>query len=334
LLDFILKEEILEKRDNNSFRWVHDKLQEAALSLTGKRRESFQLDIGRTLYYGLDKKQVEDELFTIVDLINNGNVLRLTEFASANLRAAEKARDLSAFQSAAEYAAHGIGLLKDDKWSSDRPLTLKLYTMAAEMEAMVGNFAASELYSSEVLSQPDLSIMETIPLKMAKASTTGSTDLKFDESVKFYLQLLDEIGCRVTWTRTRKLVPVQSIVKLMRIIKRVKATPQSFYDKMVPMDDPRQKAIASVYSKLVYYSYMAGDILLFVLATCKLVEMTLDYGVNEFSAKSFSSLGSAIIMSMEDFETATTFNLIALSMLQKFRGMHSSETVSIVEADE
>ncbi|CAJ1941652.1 unnamed protein product, partial [Cylindrotheca closterium] len=117
LLHFILKEQILEKADNNTFRWVHDKLQEAALSLTGKRRESFQLDIGRTLYYGLDKQQVEVELFTIVDLINNGNVLRLTEFASANLRAAEKARDLSAFQSAAEYAAHGIGLLKNDKWS-------------------------------------------------------------------------------------------------------------------------------------------------------------------------------------------------------------------------
>ncbi|CAJ1969052.1 unnamed protein product [Cylindrotheca closterium] len=328
LLDFIVKEQILEKADNNTFRWVHDKLQEAALSLTGKRRESFQLDIGRTLYYGLDKNQVEDELFAIVDLINSGNVLRLTEFASANLRAAEKARDLSAFQSAAEYAAHGIGLLKNDKWSTDRSLTLKLYTLAAEMEAMVGNFAASERYSSEVLSQPDLSIMETIPLKMAKASSTGSNDLKFDDSVKVYLQLLDEMGCKVTWAR--RLVPVQSIVKLMRIIKRVKATPQSFYDKMVPMDDPRQKAIATVYSKLVYYSYMAGDMLLFVLTACKLVEMTLDYGVNEFSAKCFASLGSAIIISMEDYTTATTFNTIALSMLRKFRGMHSSETTFII----
>ena len=53
-------------------------------------------------------------MFTIVDLINNGNVLKLPEFANANLRAASKARNLSAFQSAAEYAAHGIDLLKED----------------------------------------------------------------------------------------------------------------------------------------------------------------------------------------------------------------------------
>ncbi|KAL3938114.1 MAG: hypothetical protein SGBAC_006897 [Bacillariaceae sp.] len=332
LLNFILKEQILEKRDKNTFRWVHDKLQEAALSLTGKRRESFQLDIGRTLYYGLNKQEVEDELFTIVDLINNGNVLKLTEFARANLRAAKKSRDLSAFQSAAEYSARGIAVLQDDKWSSDRSLTLTLYTMGAEMEAMVGNIGASERYSDEVFSQPNLSVIETLPLKMAKASTMGSTNLKFDESVKFYLKLFDEIGCRVTWTR--RLVPVQSIVKLLRVIKRVKATPQSFYDKMAPMEDPRQKAIASVFSKLVYYAYMAGDILLFVLAICNLVEMTLYYGINEFSAKSFASLGSAIVISMEDFETSKTFNLIALSMLEKFRGMHSCETVSTIEGDE
>lgn len=156
--------------------------------------------------------------------------------------------------------------------------------------------------------------------------TIGSTDMKFDQSVKYYMKLLDELGCRVAWTR--KLVPVQAIMKLMRVIKRVKATPQSFYDKMVPIDDPKQKAIASVFSKLVYYAYMAGDMLLLVLCTCTLVEMTLDHGLNEYSAKSFSSVGSAIIISSEDFETAATFNMIALSMLQKFRGMHKSETVS------
>ncbi|KAL3942928.1 MAG: hypothetical protein SGBAC_002956 [Bacillariaceae sp.] len=330
LLDFILQEQIVEERDNNSFRWVHDKLQEAALGLTGERRESFQLDIGRTLYYGLDPRQVEDELFTIVDLINNGNILRLNEFATANLRAAVKARDLSAFHSAAEYSAHGIGLLKDDKWSSGRSLTLKLYTMGAQMEVMAGNVAASKRYCSEVLDQPDLSLIETLPLKLTQACAIGSTDLKFDASVSFYLKLLDQIGCRVTWTR--RLVPVQSVVKLMRIIKRVKATPQSFYDKMAPMEDPRQKATSLLVSKLVYYAFMAGDIPLFVLATCTLVEMTLDYGINEFSAKSFAALGSAIVVAIKDFESAAAFDLIALSMLQKFRGMHACETTFLAFA--
>mmetsp|Transcript_25755 Transcript_25755/g.63078 ORF Transcript_25755/g.63078 Transcript_25755/m.63078 type:complete len:791 (-) Transcript_25755:1167-3539(-) len=269
LLDAIVNEDILERCDDNQYRWVHDKLQEAALCLTGKQRETFQLDIGRTLYYGLEKKQVEDELFSIVDLINNGNVLQLAEFASANLEAAEKARDLSAFASASKYAAHGIDLLPDNKWSENRSLTLTLYIMAAEMELMLGNVSAADRYSSEVLGRADFSAMDVLPLKMAKASSIGSVDLKFGEAMTQYSEMLKELGCRLTWTKG--LVPVQALTKLMRTVKRVKAKPKSFYDTMVPIDDAKQKAIASVVSKMVYFSYIAGDLSMNLLCTCFLV---------------------------------------------------------------
>ncbi|KAL3940658.1 MAG: hypothetical protein SGBAC_004844 [Bacillariaceae sp.] len=324
LLDAIIKDEILEKCEKGQYRWVHDVLREAALSLTGERRESFQLDIGRTLYYGLQKKQVEDNLFSIVDLINNGNVLRLPEFAYVNLRAAQKARDLSAFQSASLYAAHGLSLLQDDKWSSNRSLTLNLYTMGAEVEVMLGNIEVANRYSCEVLSQTELSTMEVLPLKMAKASTLAQTEVKFDKASEYYMKVLRELGCRVTWTR--RLVPVQSIVKLMKTIKKVKAKPMSFYEDMVPIDDEEKKAVAYVYSKLLWVSFAAGDILLFLLCACKLVDLTLEYGVNEFSAKAFGSLSSGIIIGMQDVETAMKFNMIATSLLKKFRGFNTSET--------
>jgi len=327
LLDVIIKEDILERCDNGNYRWVHDMLREASLSLTGERRESFQLDIGRTLYYGLDKKKVEDDLFAIVDLINNGNILKLPEFANANLRAAEKARDLSAFQSAAEYAAHGIGLLQDDKWSSNRALTLKLYAMGAEVEVVLGNVEVANKYSREVLSHADLSILESLPLKMADASTIAHTEVKFDKALEYYMKVLRELGCRVTWAR--QFVPVQSLVKLMKTIKKVKAKPLCFYEEMNPIDDTWQKAVAYVYAKLLWVSFAAGDILLFLLCASKLVDLTLEYGVNEFSAKAFASLSSGIIIGMQDVETATKFNMIAMSMLKRFRGFNSSETAFI-----
>ncbi|CAJ1960452.1 unnamed protein product [Cylindrotheca closterium] len=330
LLEAIVKEDILEKCYDNQYRWVHDRLQEAALSLAGERRETFQLDIGRTLYYGLDKKEVEDELFAIVDLINNGNVLQLAEFASANLKAAEKARDLSAFESAKGYAIHGIDLLADNKWSENRPLTLSLYIIAAEMELLLGNVAAADQYSSEVLCRTDLSPMDVLPLKMAKASTIGSVDLKFGEAMDQYFVMLKELGCRLTWTRG--LVPVQALTKLMRTVKRVKAKPKSFYETMVPIDDVKQKAIASVVSRMVYFSYIAGDLSMNLLCTCFLVNSTLEFGVNEYSAKCFAALANVVTLALHDFETATTFNMIALSMLEKFRGMHSSETTFLAYA--
>ncbi|KAL3944900.1 MAG: hypothetical protein SGBAC_001045 [Bacillariaceae sp.] len=327
LLNAIVKESIWEKCDGNNYRWIHDKLQEAALSLTGKQRESFQLDIGRTLYYGLDKQQVEDELFAIVDLINSGNVLRLTEFAVANLRAAEKARGLSAYTSASKYAAHGIDLLPDNRWSGIRSVTLKLYIMAAEMEKMIGNVEAADQYSGEVLSQEDLSSMETLPLKMLKADIAGD-DLKFEVSMAHYIQMLRELGCRLTWTTG--FVQVQALSKLMRTVKKAKAKPKGFYDAMVAMDDPKKTAIVSLISKVITCSFAAGDMFMNLLCVCKLVDMTLDFGINECSAKSFAALANAVMFAMQDLETATKFNLIALSMLQKYRGMHHSETSFLV----
>ena len=324
LLDKVVKEDILEKVGCNQYRWVHDKLQEAALQLSEARRESFQLDIGRTLYYGLEKKQVEEELFAIVDLINNGNVLKLPEFAHANLRAAEKARDLSAFQSAAQYAAHGVSLLKDDKWTSNRSLTLGLFVMGAEMELMMGNVAEASRYSDEVLVQSEFSAMDTFRIEMARANALGSVHLKFDESLTCYLELLRKLGHRVTWSR--RMVPVQAVVKLVRTIKRAKSKPMSFYETMVPIEDPKQKAIVSVFSKLVYTTMVSGDIALHLLCVSVLVEMTLDHGINEFSAKCFASLGNAVVIAQQDHKTAGHFIDIALSMLKKFRGMHASET--------
>lgn len=75
----------------------------------------------------------------------------MAEFTKANYTAAEKAKDLFAFQSASEYAAHGLGLLKEDKLASECKLTLKLYKLGADVEAVLGNGEASNGYSEKVL---------------------------------------------------------------------------------------------------------------------------------------------------------------------------------------
>lgn len=183
----------------NKYRWIHDQLREAALSLTGKRRESFQLDIGRTLYYGLDKKEVQDELpYSPLWILS---ILGIPwKFCRIRLSELEKALQLSAFQSAAMYAAHGIDLLTKDKWTTNRSLTLKLYIMATESEFLSGKISAADRYAREVWSQDDLhTIMEILPLKVVKANTIGSIDLRFDEGTAKYIYSDPKRGWDVDW---------------------------------------------------------------------------------------------------------------------------------------
>eukprot|EP00526_Cylindrotheca_closterium_P006456 CAMPEP_0113642166 /NCGR_PEP_ID=MMETSP0017_2-20120614/22151_1 /TAXON_ID=2856 /ORGANISM="Cylindrotheca closterium" /LENGTH=586 /DNA_ID=CAMNT_0000553575 /DNA_START=640 /DNA_END=2397 /DNA_ORIENTATION=+ /assembly_acc=CAM_ASM_000147 len=327
LLPLVVAENIFEKGEKQQYRWAHDKLQEAALSLSETRRDTFQLDIGKTLYYGLTKEQVEEDLFPIVDLINNGNTLKRPEFASVNLRAAEKAPEISAFQAASEYAAEGISLLQENYWVENKSTALSLYTIGAESELVLGNVDAAERYREVVLSRSDLSALELLPLQIGKAKALGDVELKSKEALEYCLRLLKKLGCRLTWARPLSLP--QGAVGAIRTIKKAKAKPSSFYESMEVSNDTKQKYIAYLLSKTAYNAYVAGDTAMYLLSTVELVELTMEFGVNEFSATTFTFLAILSIVVLQDYEAMERFQNISLRMLNKFRGMHASEAIFV-----
>ncbi|CAJ1957582.1 unnamed protein product [Cylindrotheca closterium] len=327
LLQLVVSESIFETSEKQQYRWAHDKLREAALSLSDTRRDTFQLDIGKTLYYGLTKEQVEEDLFTIVDLINNGNTLKRPEFAPVNLRAAEKARDISAFQAASEYASEGISLLRETVWDKHKSQALSLYTIGAEAELVLGNVTAAEGYREMVLSRSDLSTLEMLPLQIGKAKALGDVELKSKEALEYCLRLLKKLGCRLTWIRPVALP--QAAMRAIRTIKKAKAKPQSFYESMVTSDNTKQKYIAYLLSKAAYNAYTTGDTAMYLLTTVKLVELTMEFGVNEFSATTFTFLSILSIVVLKDYEAMERFQNISLFMVKKFRGMHASEAIFV-----
>jgi predicted ATPase len=140
LLAVGLEENFIEICGDQEYRWVHDNVQEAVLSRNEAVNASFQFQIGTALYYSLNEKQLEETLFDIADLVNKGNLSKRPEFSQLNLRAAEKARSISAFHSAAKYAANGIRLLPSEKWTTHRALTLRLYTIRCPGRARFGTW--------------------------------------------------------------------------------------------------------------------------------------------------------------------------------------------------
>ncbi|KAL3939929.1 MAG: hypothetical protein SGBAC_005438 [Bacillariaceae sp.] len=322
LLPMLVADNIFEQAEKQQYRWVHDKLQEAALSFLGTRRDTFQLDIGKTLYYGLTKEQVEEDLFTIVDLINNGNELKRPEFASMNLRAAEKACGISAFQAASKYAYEGISILEDTDWDQNRSTALSLYTVGAEAELMLGKVDVAERYREVALSRSDLSTLEMLPLQIGKAKSLGDFELKSKEALEYCLRVLKKHGCLLTRVQVMSLP--QALVRVIRTVKKAKAKPPSFYKTMEATEREEVKFIGYLLSKAVLTSYTAGNMGMYLLSTLKLVDITMEYGVNEFSASGFTALGIMSVIVLKDYEAMEFFVNIALGMLQKFRGMQAA----------
>ena len=319
------QESLIESNGESEYRWVHDKVQEAALYLSDMVNDAFRFDIGITLLHGLTQEEVEEKLFDIVDLVNSGKVNKAAEFAQLNLRASEKARTMSALQSASAYAAHGIGFLPADHWETHRPLALKLYSMAAEMELALGQVGSSEAYGSEVLAQNNMSIMETLPFRLATARSLCYVQLKFDDAINYCLPLLRELGYNLTWSR--KAVPIQAVRSLLRSVKALKQAPKELWENVAKTADPKERAVALLMNQLTYAAYNAEDVFLSILCNARLCEMTLKHGVNQFSGAAIASLGAAILMVQQDYETCEQFGALALSLERRFNGIRIAETI-------
>jgi len=333
LLALVLGERILEEAGVNKYRWVHDKVQEAALSqdeLDDEANASFQFEIGEALYYSLDQEELQEELFTVVDLINKQCDTKRAEFAQLNLTAAEKAQSISAFQSSAKYVANGIGHLPPNgMWTANRSSTLRLYTLGAELEFALGHVETAESYSNEVLNREDCSTMESLPLKIAKIRKVCVYDSRFTETVNLSLDLLNELGCKLVWNTT--MMPMQAIATFMRTIKMAKKAPapQDFYTTLGAMEDPKQQKIMAILSRLCFAAYNDDNMFLNLLGCCKMVQMTLKYGVSDGSAPVFAGLGSLVSAVQQDYATATTFAEMGLAMQSYRRTPRASETIGI-----
>lgn len=162
LLAVLEEHNVIESCGDDKYRWLHDKVQEAALSFGDAAKPSFQFETGVVLYQGLNEDQLDECLFDVVNLINKKSVKRRDDFAVLNLKAAKKAVGMSAFRSASSFIANGIGFLPSDKWSRPeyRYITLRLYALGAQTELAVGRVGTMELYFQEIFSKGECSTLE------------------------------------------------------------------------------------------------------------------------------------------------------------------------------
>mmetsp|Transcript_24272 Transcript_24272/g.59418 ORF Transcript_24272/g.59418 Transcript_24272/m.59418 type:complete len:610 (+) Transcript_24272:2715-4544(+) len=271
----------------------------------------------------------KEQLFDVVDLINKGNVTKKVELARLNLRAAKKARRISAFQSAGNYCANGIKLLPSDLWTDEhRELTLDLYTAGAEMEWAIGHADKVEEYVAAVLGREECTPIEVVPVKMILAKLRAATQMRFNDAIDLSLDVLKEMGYKLIWSQ--RLVGIQAIKLAMQTIKNFKKLPREHFDSLRVMNDPKQRAIATLVSRVQYSAFHAKRILLNILCTCRLVELTLAHGISEFSGPSIASLAMLVLLLQNDYETVSEFGEIALSLQEKYGGSRYAETTYIL----
>src|SRR5712672_2980504 len=133
-----------------SYKFIHDRVQEAAYSLIPERlRAEAHLRIGRLLAAHTPAEKREEAIFEIVNQLNRGAALITSrdereQLAEINLIAGRRAKASTAYASALTYLTAGEALLPEDSWERRHELAFALALHRGECEFLTGALAEAE----------------------------------------------------------------------------------------------------------------------------------------------------------------------------------------------
>src|SRR5580698_1581606 len=137
-------------RSEDSYRFLHDRVQEAAYSLIPKEsRAETHLRIGRLLVEEIPSHKREERIFEIVNQFNRATHLITSPeecewAAQLNLIAGRRAKTSTAYASALNYLHAGRRLLTDETWNRNYDLIFSIEYLLAECELLTADLSAAE----------------------------------------------------------------------------------------------------------------------------------------------------------------------------------------------
>ncbi|MFL6826688.1 MAG: AAA family ATPase, partial [Bradyrhizobium sp.] len=137
-------------RSEDSYRFLHDRVQEAAYSLIPEElRAEAHLRIGRLLAAHAPPEKLEDGIFEIVNQLNRGPHLITSaeereRVAELNFIAGRRAKTSTAYASALKYLAAGRALLTEETRDHNYELIFSIEFDTAECELLTADMVAAE----------------------------------------------------------------------------------------------------------------------------------------------------------------------------------------------
>ena len=279
LLEQVVQEHFLEEVGPSRYRWVHDKVEEAAMSLIPKEKQaSLQFEVGLSLVRNLSEKELEAAIFVIVNLLNNpsGSMplenIKSVELAELNLLASKKAKDNSAFLSTVNYAATGIGLLPEDKWKNHYKLTLELYSIGTEAEGIVGQIDVTKAYCDEVLNQKGCSIFDKLRLQYALMDTLVSCH-RAQEASELCLHVLEQFQCK--FPKNGGGQAFGAILTILKISRQKCIPTAEEMNGLTLVKDPEKAEVMKLLNLLAHQCWHTQNKLLFLLVCRRMFQWTM-----------------------------------------------------------
>jgi PAS domain S-box-containing protein len=299
-----------------AYRFLHDRVQEAAYSLIPKHlRAEAHLRIGRLLAEHTPREKREESIFEIVNQLNRGAALITSQdereqLAELNLIAGKRAKASSAYASALNYLITGAALLADDCWERRPELILALELHRAECEFLTGELAIAEVRLT-MLSSRAANTIDQATVACLRVDLYTTLD-RSDRAVDVCLAYLRHLGtdwsphppaeqARREYERTWSLLGSRAIEELV---------------DLPLMSDALSLATQDVLTKVVPAALFTDSNLL-SLVICRMVNLSLERGNSDGSCFAYVFLGMIAGPHFNNYEGGFRFGRLGYALVEK-----------------
>src|SRR5712664_572250 len=306
---------------DNAYRFLHDRIQQAAYSLTPEaQRTEVHLRIARVMLASMTADELAEHLFDVANHFNRGATLLVdrdekARVATIELRAGRKAKASTAYASACVYLLAGMALLDESDWDSHYDLTFSLWLERAECEYLTGQLASAEAPLSW-LSTRARTIVDSAAVTCVRLNLYTTLDHS-DSAVEVGLDYLRRVDDG-RWPLHATAEDVRQAYD--RLLQRLGSGSIESLVDLPLMTDADRCATMDVLTMLTSPALFTEENL-FRLVVCRMAALSLEHGNSDGSCLAYAWLGSVLGMYFGDYQAGFRFGRLGLNLVEK-RGLN------------
>ena len=307
-------------RSEESYRFLHDRVQEAAYSLIPKElRAEAHLRIGMLMASHTPPDRLEEGIFEIVNQLNHGSHLITSmaereHIAELNLIAGRRAKTSTAYASALKYLRAGRALLPDETWNRNYDLVFSIECLLAECELFTAEMTAAEnrlsMLAERAKSAHEIALVTRLRL------TLYTTLDRSDRAVEVFIEY--QRGRGKDWSPhptdeevSREYDQIWSSLGTRQIEELV---------DLPLIANPDLLDLLDVFTEIMVPAMFTDENLL-ALVICRMANLSLEHGNSDASCFGYIWLGMLAGLHFGNYPAGFRFGKLGYDLVEK-RGLH------------
>ncbi|MEP6517352.1 ATP-binding sensor histidine kinase [Microcoleus vaginatus] len=300
-----------------SYRFLHDRVQQAAYSLIPDcDKKQTHLKVGTLLLHSTPASDIAENIFDIVNQLNIGvefitNQEKRDELANFNLIAGKKAKSSAAYEAAFKYFNVGRELLPDRAWHSHYDLIMELHAEALESSYINTDFDGAFQLSEIIIARAQnlLNKIKVYELKVFFYFNQNQSQTSIDIAI----EALKMLGVYIP----KKPTKLNIFLELIRTKLALRNHQIEDLLKLPPMTDANKIVALRILTNMSPAAFVAAPEI-FPLIIFKMVTLSLKYGNAPLSSFGYANYGVIHCGVLGDMDSGYRYGQMAQALLERF----------------